>query len=225
MTNRLQDLYQAHVMMGMRKQRYFASLIGDHSWQYDKSSGTLTFLPGPTYQVQILGTESADSDTWLWAWAHAESEIPSFQLESALRLKSLGEELGIEEFTTPRLPREQLPVHLLAPVALGLLDLPAYYRGALEGSNLLCVISDPAFGQIPALKATEFVTTLGDAISNCLIPNHRLAIAQFLDQLGWKPRWAGAAFEVQADDGVVVLAWFDELNRLSKLSTRSPQPA
>lgn len=225
MTNKLQELYQAHVMMGMRKQRYLASLLGEHSWEYDKSTGSLAFPPGPTYQVQVLGTEAADSDTWLWAWANDQSEIPAPQLEAALRLKSIGEESGIEEFTTPRLPREQLPVHLLAPVALGLLDLPAYYRGALEGMNLLCVISDPAYGDIPPLKATEFVTTLGDAISNCLIPNHRMAIAQFLDQLGWKPHWAGPAFEVQADDGIMVLARFDELNRLCKLSTRAPQPA
>ena len=225
MTNKLQELYEAHVLMGMRKQRHFATLLGEHNWHYDKSSGTMAFPPGPTFSVQVLGTEAAESDSWLWAWANSEAQYPAEQLQAAQRLRELGQQWGVEEFTTPELPREQLPAHLLGPVALGVLGLPAYYRGPMDTTNLLCLISDPAVAELPALKGTEFVSTLGDAISNCEIPNHRLAVAQFVDQLGWVPQWAGDAFQVTAGDGVLVMAQFDSLNRLAKLSTRLAQPA
>jgi hypothetical protein len=224
MTNKLQELYEAHVLMGMRKQRHFATLLGDPNWHYDKASGTVELAAGLTYPVQILGTEVAESDLWLWAWADAEAAYPAAQLEAASRLRELGQLWGAEELTTPSLPRQQLPPHLLGPVALGVLGMPAYYRGALEGKNLLFLIS--AMGaDLPPLKATEFVSTLGDAISHSEIPNHRLSVAQFVEQLGWVPQWAGDTFQVTADDGVLVLAQFDSLNRLAKLSTRLAQPA
>ncbi len=218
MTNKLQELYETHVLMGMRKQRHFATLLGEHRWEYDKASGTMSFAPGPTYHVQVLGTESAASDTWLWAWANPDSHFPAEQLVAAERLRSLGQEWGVSEWTTPELPREQLPAHLLAPVALGVLQLPAYYRGGMENSNLVCLISDPKFGPIPGLGGTEFVSTLSDAISNCEIPNHRQAVQEFLEQLGWKPKWDGSSLDVLADDGVRVwvngeLRWSNALHR------------
>lgn len=225
MTNKLQELYETHVLMGMRKQRHFASLLGPHDWLYDKEAGTMAFPPGPTYQAQLLGTEAAASDSWLWAWANPDSKIPEDQLRAANRLRELGQEWGVEEWTTPQLPREQLPAHLLGTVALAVLEQPAYYRAANQDTNLLCLICDPAVPPLPPLKGSEFVVTLSDAISGCNIPNHRVAVARFLDQLGWVPAWQGDAFQVCAADGVIVLAQFDSLNRLAKLGTRAGQPA
>ena len=222
MTNKLQELYETHVLMGMRKQRHLATVIGQHTWHYDKAEGTMAFSPGPTFQVQVLGTEAADSDTWLWAWANEGSQIPSEQLRVAEKLRALGQEWGIEEFTTPQLPRERLPVHTLGPVVLGALGLPAYYRGAMEKTNILVVIDDPKFVSPLSMTGTEFVATLGDAISNCEIPNHRLAVEQFVTQLGWTPNWQGDTLEIPASDGVRVICQFDQLNRLCKLSTRVP---
>lgn len=225
MTNKLQELYETHLLMGLRKQRHFASLLGEHSWQYDKQAGTMTFEPGHTFQVQLLGTEAAASDTWLWAWANPDSNIPEGQLSAANRLRQLGQEWGVEEWTTPQLAREQLPAHLLGAVALAVLEQPAYYRASMSDTNLLCLITDPAVPPLPPLKASEFVVTLSDAISGCNLPNHRQAVARFLDQLGWAPAWQGDAFQVCAADGVMVLGQFDGLNRLARLGTRAGQPA
>lgn len=179
MTNKLQELYETHILMGMRKQRHLAQLIGAHTWHYEKAAGTMAFSPGPTYQVQVLGTEAADSETWLWAWANEASQIPAEQLQASQQLRSLGEELGIEEFTTPELPREKLPAHTLGPVVLGLLGLPAYYRGAMDTTNLLVAIADPKYTAPLELKGTDFIATLG-----------------------WSPNWQGDTLEVAASDGV-----------------------
>lgn len=225
MTNKLQDLYETHILMGMRKQRHLAELLGQHSWEYDKASSTMSFPPGPTYQVQVLGTEAEDSDTWLWAWANTQSQFPPEQLKAANQLRALGQEWGIEEWVTPSLPREKLPAHTLAPVALGVLGLPAYYRGAMQGSNLLVAIDDPKFTNPVSLKATEFVATVSDALHNCSIPNHLHAVQQFVEQLGWEPNRHGDVLQVRAGDGVVVTCTFDQLNRLAKLSTKVPAQA
>lgn len=225
MTNKLQDLYQTHILMAMRKQRHLAELLGQHNWEYDKASGTMSFPPGPTYQVQVLGTEAADSDSWMWAWANEASQFPPDQLKAANQLRALGQEWGIEEWTMPSLPREKMPAHTLAPIAVGILGAPAYYRGAMGQTNLLVLIDDPKFSHPTSLKGTDFVATLGDAISNCNIPNHRQAVEKFVEQLGWAPQWQDQTLEVAASDGVRVLCRFDELNRLSKLSTRIPAGA
>jgi len=222
MTNKLQELYETHVLMGMRKQRHLAELIGQHTWHYDKAAGTMAFSPGPAYQVQVLGTEAADSDTWLWAWANADSQIPPEQLQAAEQLRALGQELGIEEFITPELPREKLPAHTLGPVALGLLGLPAYYRGAMTSTNLLVAIQDPKFAFPLTLKGTDFMATLGDAISGCEIPNHSRAVTAFIEQLGWAPNRQGDTLQVLASDGVQIICTFDQSNRLAKLSSRVP---
>ena len=225
MTNKLQELYETHILMGMRKQRHLAQLLGAHTWHYEKAAGTMAFSPGPTYQVQVLGTEAADSETWLWAWANEASQIPAEQLQASQQLRSLGEQLGIEEFTTPELPREKLPAHTLGPVVLGLLGLPAYYRGAMDTTNLLVAIADPKYTAPLELKGTDFIATLSDTISNCEVPNHRFSVAKFLEQLGWSPNWQGDTLEVAASDGVRVICRFDELNRLAKLSSRIPAGA
>ena len=207
--------------MGTRKQRHFGRLLEDRSGHYDKAAGTLAFPPGPTYKVQVLGSELAETDSWQWAWANTDSPFPAEQLQAAQRLRSLGEQWGIEEWTTPRIPRQQLSAHLLGPVAMGVLDLPAYYRYMMVETNLLFVISDPTFGPLSGLSGTEFVATLGDAISNCLIPNHFEAVQKFIEQLGWPPTLGrDSVLQVTADDGVLVLATFDDLQRLAKLSTR-----
>jgi hypothetical protein len=177
--------------------------------------------------VQILGTESESSDTWLWSWANSASNIPEQQLQAARALKELGEAEGIEELTVSKLPRQRLSSHLLGAVALGVLNKPAYYRAKTEGSALLCLIDDPTFPALPELKGTELVVTLGDAISNYEFRNHRECVTALLQQLNLTPQWEGNQLQLQASDGVWVLAHFDERDRLAKLSAKPslPEPA
>lgn len=225
MTNKLRELFETHGLMSVRKQRSFANFLGQHAFEYDKAQGTLS-LPaqGQTsteprvYKVQVLGSE--DSKTWLWAWANAQSEFPEGQLQAAQRLKILGEEHGIEEFTAPRLPLDRVSGHLLASVALGILDMPAYYRGAVGQTSLVCLLE--GVPPLSPIGGAELVATLGDAISNFEFRNHRKSVEAFLGQLGLAASWEANAFNVTTEDGVLVIGQFDDKNRLAKLSTRLP---
>ncbi|AZO47247.1 MAG: hypothetical protein EOS54_09725 [Mesorhizobium sp.] len=46
-------------------------------------------------EIQIAGSTSAKADNWLWAWAN--SNLPGELLEDAKRVRSFGEEKGIDE--------------------------------------------------------------------------------------------------------------------------------
>ncbi len=224
MTNKLRQLFETHGFMSMRKQRAFAQFLGNHAWEYVKADGTIS-LPAQgkeaaprVYPVQVLGTESEQARTWLWAWSNPESAFPPEQLQAAERLRQYGEEHGIEELTVPRLPLDRVQGHLLASLALGVLDYPAYYRGGVSGTHLVCLLSDTP--EPPPLTAVELLAVLNDGATSFEFRNHREATDALFAQLGWPVQREAQASIVTSADNLLVTIDFDDRDRLKKLSTR-----
>lgn len=224
MTNKLRRLFETHGLMSMNKQRFLSAVLGPHSCEFDPENGRLQFSTGLSLAVQVLGEETGPPDKRVWSWSHADPQLaPQLRL-AAERLKSIGEAEAIEELVVPRLPAERVENHVLAFVALGVLDAPAFYRAVLGETATLYLIQDAEFPPVPPPSATGFVATMSEAISSYDFRNHKEAVSRFLEQLGWSPRWTPTGFEVVAADGATVLGSFDERDRLHKLSTRAPQP-
>lgn len=74
----------------------------EKSWGIDQDAGEIVFLfsngKKAVAAVQIIGTLNTGDSTFMWGWDHP-SVRPALQ-EDAKRVKSLGEEHGLEEFTT-----------------------------------------------------------------------------------------------------------------------------
>ena len=73
---KLSHLFSLYAASTLDKQRTLMDLIGEkHRWDFDMKSGEIAFNGKHKFPVQIIGTESHQSNTWLWAWANAESGI------------------------------------------------------------------------------------------------------------------------------------------------------
>lgn len=217
MTKELQELFEKHCLVGVCRQRQLARQLGEHSCHYEAESGELVFSSGSRIAVQSLGLESERG--WLWSW-DAGHALPDLNRQSALRLKALGEEWGVTEWTTSPLPSLDLPgVHSLALTAVGVLGAGGFYRVTCEGGVMLALLPESPLDRVGGV---EWITTLGDAISNYEIPNHLQAVRHFCQQRGWLPEEEGNCLKVCADDGVRVICHFDDQKRLKKLSSEKP---
>jgi len=71
-THSLHRLFSVHAASVLERQLRLGTLIGDqHQWTFDMASGRLQFNEQHSFPVQLLGSESEESNTWLWAWANA----------------------------------------------------------------------------------------------------------------------------------------------------------
>ena len=97
MALRLED----HVFRVLENQFRLYQFLGTHEWSFDMEAGRFTFVNSETKEVlarcpvQILGTESKESNTWLWAWANEASQIPDPLLAGSRMVKSEGEKAEI----------------------------------------------------------------------------------------------------------------------------------
>lgn len=151
-----------HISVSICKQLYLSELIGSSAWHFDLSLGLLAFGDIHHWQVQVLGTESAVTQTWLWSWANTASSIPSSLLGSAITMQLHGESQGIPELTEPELSLDRIDGHTIAMIASGICRANAYYRSPYDGGALYDLIMDESFPKDPtpplARLATVFVT-------------------------------------------------------------------
>jgi hypothetical protein len=207
------------------KQVSIDQIYGEKSWQFDRTTGFLTFGKKGSWQTQLLGTESELTNTWLWAWANAQSDEPSHLLVASLLLKAFGDQNGIPELTTPQLPLDQVDVHTLALLASGLCEANGYYRCPYEGGALYVLIMDENFPKCTDPPLQRIASVFPQAIASLEIADHEQALCEYLDHYGIEHQHTGHQIVVQDDDGEPVLtATFDEQNRLTHLEAKL-QPA
>ena len=205
MTQKLRDLFEVHGLMSLWKQRHFAQCLNQQSARFEAAN------------AQVLGEERGSS--WHWAWDLAEVAEECQQV--ARQLRALGESQGVEEWTATGLPLEEGTSHLLGLVALGALNLPAYYREGTEGGARIYVVE--AVPPLPELAMTGMLSTVADAIQNYEFPNHKKALGHFVEQLGWQPKWENEQMVLCDAQGIVGIARFDDQDRLVGFKTRQPE--
>jgi hypothetical protein len=201
-------------------QLWLSHCISDADWQFDSVSGLISFTNQCSWHAQLLGTESATSGTWLWAWANSESGIPAHLLVASLALKAYGEHHGIPELTTPQLPLDQIDGHTLALLASGICEANAYYHCPYEGGALFVLIMDENFPKCTDPPLQRIATVFPQAIASLEIPDHRLALASYLDHYGLGHEQDGDKLVVKESGEAVLTATVDEHNRLTNLEAR-----
>ena len=208
------------IICSLEKQISLSDLVGVLGWSYDLATGELSFGNQHHWHSQLLGTESQSSNTWLWAWANTESNIPAHLLVASLVLKAYGVQHGIPELTTPQLPLDQIDSHTLALFASGICEANAYYRCPYEGGALFVLIMDDNFPKCTDPPLQRIATVFPQAIASLEIPDHRLALAGYLDHYGLGHEQDGGKIVVKEDGEAALTATFDEQNRLTKLEAK-----
>ena len=125
--------------LALDKQENLSELIGEEVGDLDIEKGQLS-LGDVTFQVQILGFFMQDSKQWSWAWDN-EDIFGEKLIKSALQIKSIGEEFGIPEFTTPLLNATYDDCHTLAMTTSSILAMDAYYAVSEDGLDIFVGIT------------------------------------------------------------------------------------
>jgi uncharacterized protein DUF6882 len=218
-------LHTCHVAASFDKQRHLAEFVGELNWHFDVTSGLLSFGEQCRWQVQILGTEADDSQTWLWAWANEESGIPTGLLGSALVLRMLGEAQGIPELAEPEVLLSEVNGHILAMIGSGVCRADAYYRCPYDGGAAFVLIKDENFPRCTEPPLAHIASVFPQAIASLDIPDHKLALTGYLEYYGLAFEEVETQVVVKEESEPVLTASFDELNRLTKLeATIKPRP-
>ena len=200
------------------KQLHLSELVGEEDWHFDMTSRSLlSFGDRYAWRVQLLGTESEETQTWLWAWANEVSKIPPPLLQAALQLKAFGEEQQIPELATPMFPLEGIDGHFLAMIASGVCHANGYYRCPYDGGAAFLLIQDENFPKNTETPLQRIASVFPQAIASIDIPNHRDALAGYLEHYGLVGEAEDDMLVVREDGEAVLTAVFDVIERLAKL--------
>ncbi|WP_145049916.1 DUF6882 domain-containing protein [Lignipirellula cremea] len=207
------------------RQLLLTELIEDLPWSYDLQVGVLSFGDRFHWKAEVLGTESDETGTWLWAWANEASNIPPELQAASLKLKALGEEHGIAEFTEPVVPLDHADGHSFASIAVGEGLGKAYYRGPYDGGAGFLLITDEQLQFQVDDPLRRIMTVFPQAISSMELPDHREALRGYLEHYGLEPHEVDRSLVVVEDDQEVLRAEFDEHQRLRELQGTLGQPS
>jgi hypothetical protein len=218
-SNTLERLYHEHVAASYDKQVFLGASIGSkHRWAFDLEPGRLSFNRNLSFSVDILGTESKDSNTWLWSWANEASNLPSKLVQAAVKIRRLGEEQKVHAFITPELPLgNKVNGDYFARIASGVTSAGCYYRGEHEGGAIFFLITDPAFKQTVSNPVLLVSRIFPDAIVHVEVSDHRAAFLPFLRYYDLAVMEEGDKISGEALSGARVSALFDLSNRLVDL--------
>jgi hypothetical protein len=215
-----EDLLERYAAVAFEKQRALADLLGEHNWQVDIPTGQMTFSRADSSRVvcdvQLLGTESYESNTWLWAWANTQSNLPAQVLVRAEELRGLGGQQGLEVLTTPSIDLEGRNAHELAMIASGLCNADAYYRGDYGAGALYCLLTLPQLRLRPPVSALEITMVMTQLIAGISL-NHRRTFLHYLNAKGLHAEESSGAVRATLPSGGTVNATFDDLGRLTEM--------
>lgn len=223
MSPQLEELWLEYAVLSFEKQLHLADIVGGRPWEFSMQTGQITFKgkgflqKSLNFNVQILGTESHGDNSWLWAWANEASGIPENLLQTANRLRFMGEVRSVPELQNANFDLEQADGHALASIASGVVQGGAYYRGPYEGGAVFLLIQDPAFPPSQP-DLTRTVRVIPEALGALPLSNHRIALRSYLTQRQWDFEENGSEVIASHGKDSITLS-FDELNRLAELKT------
>ncbi len=186
-------LLHVHAAAAFDRQLRLADHVGEAEWELDLEAGRLVYAAPhrPSFRVHVLGLE-APGEGWLWAWHASARRWPDSLLESAHRMRALGEETHALPLTTPRLPEGEVDGLALAMVASGACRASGFFRCDVPSGVLYCLLAEPALPpleQLPAWRARDVFPQVLECVS---LQHPALAFLSYLRALGLRTEQHGS---------------------------------
>ncbi len=217
MASPFDDLFAVEAGSAFARQLALADLVDDRPWNVDIDRGEIAFGNDLTFPVQILGTAAEQDNSWLWAWANSQSDLPPAILKACERIRVVGAERGIEEFSAPRFALDRVTDHMLAMACGAVVDRSCYYRGPYQGGAAFFLLENlPAAIRAP-VSAERVGLILPQVISNFEV-DHRVMAENFLRQQGFALEAKPASISAKREaDGAEFTLSFDPQGRIAKV--------
>lgn len=174
------QLFEKQLMISMSRQMALNDYLGDNGWGIDIGEGELTIENRGSFPIQLLGTESDQSNTWLWAWANEQSNLPEAVLGKVHQIHQFGRSKGIAELTEATFSLETISAHEIAIVCTALSDTACYYVAGYDGGALYTLI-DKVPEQVNTASLERINTVIMQSISQFSV-DHRAACLPYLQQ-------------------------------------------
>lgn len=214
--NNFTDLVDQNAGFSFEKQISFNDLTGNLAWNINLNSATLSF-ENLHFPIEVIGSLSFNDYSWMWGWANSKSGIPENLLQSSLKLKQIGEEKQIEEFTKGHFSVEEGFEHKMGIVACGLLNSDAYFCANYGQGTMVLTLKSNAIPKIDDNKLERVLTTFPQVI-NGIDLNHKEAFKSYLIDRGFKLNTSSKNKIEGLKNNTILVAEFDNLNRLKSLN-------
>jgi hypothetical protein len=209
----------------IQQQDLFNEVVGPDSLQADLNERTLSSDRGVLGGITLLGSFSELDGTWLWGWANPGfgPDAPAVAPTSAIR--EFGQRHGITEFTaeSPDLSGFEQPDQAAIMLAITA-------GTVLGGRGVWSTAINEGRGHVYLHVADEQLPEAGfDAIATPRLlltavsgfpSDHRQVVRGYFQHFGLQTDEAPAAIRGTAANGSVVVASFDELDRLADVTVQ-----
>jgi len=209
------DLLNQHAGLSFEKQQNFSELTKGLAWNINIGRGILSF-GNIDFPIAVIGSMSFTDYSWMWGWANEKSGIPKKLLGNTLKLKEIGEQKQIEEFTDGHFKAGEGFEHKMGLIASGLLGADAYFCANYDQGTMLVSLSTNRIPKINNNSVKQVLATFPKLIKGIDL-NHEQAFKNYLIDRSIKFNMQGNKIEGRKN-GKVITAEFDDLNRLTSLN-------
>lgn len=214
------DLLTRYALASFDKQLHLQEVFGEkRGWSFDLQASTLAFDDMPPFHIQLLGTESQQSNTWLWAWANAESAIPLAALTAVERLRTFGQSYNVRQFTAAELlVTDNDNGFNFGLIASGLLGADSFYRAAYDGGALYMLIHDHAYPRTAENIIMRVTRVIPAAMKKLNPKDPRGACFYYLSWYGFDVKATDSMLVATDKTGTVLRVKFGEDNQFADVS-------
>ncbi|MCL1039380.1 hypothetical protein L2750_19850 [Shewanella submarina] len=186
------------------------------AWRINLEQGKLSFANGASFDFDVLGSESFQSNTWVWSWANSSLGLNQADMTKAEAIRIAGEEHGMEYMTTPRFSLEYVKPHHIAMVSASMTGDLCYFVATHEhGALYLLLRGLPA--DMEMASEERIMMVIGEAIQDYPF-GHKEMVLPFLESQGYALSKLGDRINAVKDDVALALI-FDGQERLQKIQS------
>jgi hypothetical protein len=122
-----------------KQARFVERIANAPDWNYELSDCSLT-IGKQRFEVTVVGTFSAEYQTWLWGWAN--EDFPELAKERSRRIRDLADLTGFRVFSQPGIGASVDDAHDFAAMAIHQLDAIGLFRGSSKTPELFLAVHE-----------------------------------------------------------------------------------
>lgn len=193
-----QELSKASGIVMAHQLQMVERVIRNKKYKVDINRGIISFGL-KKYKIQVLGTESNETNSWLWGWAN--DVFPDHSLKVAKAIREKGKELNLEALYTEKFEiTEQFNGNTISILSCELADEEVCFYPIPTGKGTLYVLilglPDDVYGEI---DYGVFIEVILSVVKNLYV-DHKVLVESMLKKNGITYRREGnsiiADFEI-----------------------------
>ena len=195
-------------------------VVKGQNWNVDFTKGIISF-GDDVYPVQMIGTESDQSNTWNWGWNNVNNLSDSL-ITLANEALSLGEAWELDPLRIPRFELNDIfNGHNLSIVACGLSkENYFYYRGPHSGGAIFMAVGSVPEEVFSSINIQEFANLTMQCVQQFPV-DHKIFTEAFLEWNKTPFTWNGNVLTAHFNQDLFIT--FEQSGQYYRISAMDTQ--